>query len=79
MHMRKGPRATHISGNVIVSDKVMFETLISKKELVVAFGVSNSFVNKLMVEDGLPYFKIGRAVRFRVTEISNWLEKRRMM
>ncbi len=54
-----------------------FEALLSKKELVVALGVSSSFVNKLMANESLPYFKIGRAVRFRISEISAWLNTRR--
>ncbi|NBX91743.1 MAG: hypothetical protein EBQ85_00760 [Proteobacteria bacterium] len=29
-----------------------------------------------MVLDGLPHFKIGRAVRFRVSEVVVWLQKR---
>jgi excisionase family DNA binding protein len=67
-----------LGSKVIGAERVTFETLISKKELVVAFGVSSSFVNKLMAEEALPHFKIGRAVRFRVSDISGWLEKRRV-
>lgn len=58
--------------------KMNFETLVSKKELVVALGVSHSFVNKLMAKDELPHFKIGRTVRFRISDISTWLEQRKV-
>ena len=78
MQPRKGTQPTYAKANVVGGERISFETLISKKELVSAFGVSSSFVNKLMAEEGLPYFKIGRAVRFRVSEISTWLEKRRI-
>lgn len=61
----------------ITSNQISFEVLITKKELMVALGVSNSFINKLMAYEGLPYFKIGRAVRFRISEISLWLQQRR--
>ncbi len=67
-----------VSSKVINADKVMFETLVSKKELVNGLGVSSSFISKLMVEEGLPYYKIGRAVRFRISEIAMWLERRKM-
>jgi len=78
MEMHKGKQSSYVSGSVLMEQRIAFETLISKKELTVAFGVSSSFVNKLMAEEGLPHFKIGRAVRFRVSDISAWLEKRRM-
>jgi excisionase family DNA binding protein len=55
-----------------------FENLITKKELVTALGISSSFISKLMASGELPYFKIGRAVRFRISEISEWLEKYRV-
>lgn len=78
MQIQKGKQSEYASVHFIAAEKVAFETLISKKELTVAFGVSASFVNKLMAEEGLPHFKIGRAVRFRISDISNWLERRRM-
>ncbi len=75
---RTGKQTEHVTGNVIGIKAIIFETLISKKELVVALGVSSSFVSKLMVEERLPYFKIGRAVRFRFSDIVSWLEMRRV-
>jgi len=80
MHIQNGKekQGQYISSKVMTTERIMFETLISKKELVTAFGVSSSFINKLMTEEDLPYFKIGRAVRFRVSEISTWLERRKM-
>ena len=78
MQIQKGKQSDYVSRAVIKAERVAFETLISKKELTVAFGVSSSFVNKLMSKDRLPHFKIGRAVRFRISDVSAWLEKRRM-
>ncbi|MBK9294498.1 MAG: helix-turn-helix domain-containing protein [Oligoflexia bacterium] len=81
MHLQNGKekkQGQYISSKIMAIERVMFETLISKKELVTAFGVSSSFISKLMAEEGLPYFKIGRAVRFRVTDISQWLDRRRI-
>ncbi|MBY0471523.1 helix-turn-helix domain-containing protein [bacterium] len=76
--MQKGKQSEYVSGSLILTQRIAFEALISKKELTVAFGVSSSFVSKLMAEEGLPHFKIGRAVRFRISDVSVWLEKRRM-
>jgi predicted DNA-binding transcriptional regulator AlpA len=38
--------------------------------------LSSSYISLLMAEEGLPHFKIGRAVRFRVREVAAWLQKR---
>jgi excisionase family DNA binding protein len=54
-----------------------FEALLGKKELANRLALSPSFISKLMAEEGLPYLKIGRAVRFRVREVVAWLQKRR--
>jgi excisionase family DNA binding protein len=67
-----------LSSKVTGADRVTFEVLITKKELVNGLGISSSFINKLMAEESLPYFKLGRAVRFRISEVSLWLEHRRM-
>ena len=67
-----------IQGKIICPEKLLFESLVSKKELMIAFGISGSFISKLMVDEDLPYYKIGRSVRYRVSEISKWLEERRI-
>ena len=53
-----------------------FENLLTRNQLAEKFGLSPSFISKLMSEEGLPYLKIGRAVRFRVLEVAVWLQKR---
>lgn len=54
-----------------------FEALITKAQLAERLSLSQSYVNRLMSEEALPHFKIGRAVRFRVREVVAWLHKRR--
>jgi excisionase family DNA binding protein len=58
-------------------DSVLFENWITKKELAQHLRVSESFLEKQMAQEGLPYLRIGRAVRFRLEEVSDWLRKRR--
>jgi len=55
---------------------LFFENLFTRNQLAEKFGLSPSFISKLMSEEGLPYLKIGRAVRFRVSEVAVWLQKR---
>ena len=78
MYLHAGRQNKHVAGEYMKIGSGGFESLISKKELVMALGVSGSFISKLMAEEGLPHFKIGRALRFRVSEVSCWLEHRRM-
>ena len=54
-----------------------FDKLITKKQLAEYLSVSESFINKLMVKEGLPYRQIGRAVRFSLREVAEWLSKRK--
>ncbi len=55
----------------------VFDKLVTKKQLAAALSVSMSFINKLMRWEGLPYRQIGRAVRFSVKEVTEWLQKKR--
>ena len=55
---------------------LLFENLLTKKLLAQKLGLSQSYISLLMKEEGLPYLKIGRAVRFRISEVVVWLQKR---
>ena len=52
--------------------------LVTKKQLAQQLALSPSYINKLMSEEGLPFMKIGRAVRFRPKEVVEWLNERKM-
>jgi excisionase family DNA binding protein len=54
-----------------------FENLLTKKQLAQMFCMGVSTISKLMDEHGLPHVKIGRSVRFRVSDVEAWLQKRR--
>jgi len=54
----------------------VFENLLTKKLLAEKLGLSQSYVSLLMKDNGLPHLKIGRAVRFRISEVAVWLQKR---
>ncbi len=53
-----------------------FENLVTKEQLAGSLALSPSYISKLMATEGLPHLKIGRAVRFRVSEVVAWLQKR---
>jgi excisionase family DNA binding protein len=54
-----------------------FDNLLTREQLAEKFGLSPSFISKMMAKEDLPYLKIGRAVRFRVSEVVIWLQTRR--
>lgn len=56
---------------------MFFENLIGKKQLAEKLSFSLSYIDKLMAQDGLPHFKIGRAVRYRFSEVVTFLERRK--
>ena len=53
----------------------LFENWITKKQLAQMLGVSVSLVSRLMTE-GLPYLKVSRAVRYRLSDVEAWLQRR---
>lgn len=55
----------------------IFENLIDRKVLANKLSLSPSYISKLMAEEGLPYFKIGRSVRFKLSEVVEFLERRK--
>jgi|GEM_PF-2291641 len=60
------------------SSSPLLEKLIDREELAQVLGVSPSFISKLMAVEGLPYFKIGRAVRYELEQVKSWLLRRKM-
>lgn len=50
--------------------------LLTREQLAQSLGLSPSFISKLMSTEGLPHFKIGKAVRFRPEDVTAWLQKR---
>lgn len=59
------------------SEFVIFEKIISKQQLAEVLSLSVSMIDKLM-QQGLPHFKIGKSVRFRVSGVVAFLERRKM-
>jgi excisionase family DNA binding protein len=41
-------------------------------------GVNVSFVRRLVWERRIPYFKIGKLIRFDLAEVHDWLDQRRV-
>lgn len=73
--------ASHVPTNstcdrVALSEK-FFDKLLTKRQLADLLGISVSYIDKLMTLGEVPYFKIGKAVRFRHSEVLAWLQRRR--
>lgn len=53
------------------------EPLITREVLAEHFGMSKDAVDDLRNKQGLPFYKLGNQVRFRVSEVEKWLEQRK--
>lgn len=55
------------------------ESYITKDELARFLNVSRSLIDRLMATDGLPHLKIGRSVRFKVSDVLRWFGQKGML
>jgi len=54
------------------------ETLLTKKDVMRIFGVTERTVNRLMETGKLPYIKLGRAVRFDPKDVQSLIERQKV-
>ena len=59
------------------SDKLFENQLIDRSRLAVILSLAPSTISKMMAEESLPHYKIGKSCRFKVSEVMAFLEKRR--
>jgi excisionase family DNA binding protein len=52
--------------------------LMSIEQLAQRLGITVRHVRRLVAEKRVPYYKVGRLVRFNGEEIKVWLESRRV-
>lgn len=59
----------------VESQREFFEKCITKKQLASYLNMSIGFVNKMM-NDGMPYRKYGKAVRFWLSDVLVWFQRK---
>lgn len=52
--------------------------LVTLKELSTLLSLSVSTLSKWVMDNRVPHYKLGRAVRFNPEEVSAWLAKRKV-
>ncbi len=52
--------------------------LLSITDAAIHLGVTERYVRRLVYERRVPFYKVGRLVRFRETELDQWLEASRV-
>jgi excisionase family DNA binding protein len=50
---------------------------IDKKDAAVMLGVSVAFLNKKIMLNEIPFYRIGDRVRFRIEELTAWMDSRK--
>lgn len=56
------------------SDQTRRRVIVDVTRLADELGVNVSFVRRLVWERRIPYFKIGKLVRFDLAEVHDWLD-----
>jgi len=51
------------------------DVFLSKRQAAAYLSVSISFLEKLMAEEGLPFYRVKKKVLFRKHEIEGWIEQ----
>lgn len=54
-----------------------FLILVDRNRLAEALSLGPSTISKLMADEGLPHYKIGKSCRFKVSEVMAFLENRK--
>lgn len=53
------------------------EKLLSKKEIMEETGLKVSFIDKAIKCYQLPYYKIGKSIKFKLSQVNLWIEQRK--
>lgn len=56
----------------------MPEPMVCVKTLIQTYGLQKSFWSEAKVTMGLPHYKIGRAIKFRLSEVERWMQQRKV-
>lgn len=55
-------------------EQVMEEEFLTKKELAALLKVTIKTIDRLCINEGLPFVKFGRNVRFNKKEVLDWVK-----
>lgn len=55
-----------------------FEKLVDTKKLMEELGLSKSFLSKARSQYGLPHYKIGDLIKYKMSEVIVWIEQRKV-
>lgn len=57
--------------------KTGFQNLLTVDDVAKLLKMKTSWVRQRVHKDQIPYYKIGRLVRFKTSDIQKWLETKR--
>lgn len=57
--------------------KNLMEKLLTKEEIAEITGLSVPFIYKAVSAQGFPHYKIGRNLKFRISEVEKWISQRK--
>ena len=53
------------------------DEVLTPKEVAARWKMSKRFVDHARENYGLPFFRLGRTIRFRKSEVDSWFEQRK--
>jgi excisionase family DNA binding protein len=60
------------------STTLIFENqLVDRKRLAEHLSLAPSTISRMMAEEGLPHYKIGKSCRFKISEVMAFLQERK--
>jgi excisionase family DNA binding protein len=72
------PESSRTRPDVIVKTANPATTLLSITDAATRLGVTERYVRRLVHERRVPFYKVGRLVRFRESDLDRWLETGRV-
>ena len=75
--MSRGEDMAKKTAPVKTHKEPQIERLLDQNEIVSALGISLSTLKDLR-RKGLPFVRLGRLVKYRATEVNNWLRERQI-
>ncbi len=74
-HQREGNPMTDQGKVIPFPSRFMHEPWLSKKQIAAYFGYSVRWV-EMMVREGMPCERIGSRLRFRISDVEPWVQRR---
>ena len=75
--MRKNTTTNDQNSKLSVDHPIFEIHMVDRNQLAKMISLSPSYISRLMAEESLPHYKIGKSVRFIIKEVMAFLNERK--